>query len=129
MEFFFQTYKTIEVADTDAGFYTKDGAPCYSGHRIMVGTLDGEEGEVRVSLINDEKYIKYFNTETMKEIGNWSSIYSVTYTSKLEQMNGLNLEYSIYLPPSYHTESSREYPVSLFAAWYEQHRKIFCRRQ
>ena len=111
MESFFQTYKSIEVIDKDAGFYIKDGEPCYSGHRMMVGTMDGEEGEVQVTLIDDEKYIKYLSSETMKEVGNWSSIYTVTYTSKLEQMNGRNLDYSIYLPPSYYEDSNKNYPI------------------
>ncbi len=105
----FASYETIEVEDSNAGFYTFNGSDVYSADRIIVGI----NGTARTVLYEKDAFIEYFVQEgaDIKERGNWSHCYTVSYTSTLPGMNGSTQKYSIYLPPSYYTDITREYPV------------------
>ena len=109
MEKYSTTYDSIEIVDAEGGFYIKDGAPCYSADRQIIGIKNG----TRTTLFDEKGYIVYFETKGDKiyEKGNWSRCYTVPYTSTLPKMNGKKLSYSVYLPPSYYESPNRYYPT------------------
>lgn len=109
MQALFDEYDTLTVQDENAGFYTYQGCPVYFASRTIIGTKDGVE-----TVISSEPEMICYLTRTLlgvREQGNQSHCYSVTYTSHIEEMNGKELQYSIYLPPSYYTDTTRSYPV------------------
>lgn len=105
----FSTYDTISVVDTNPDFYTFNGSDIYSASRVITGTTGGSS----TILYESPEFIEYFVKEgaDIKERGNWSHCYTVSYTSTLTGMNNTVQKYSIYLPPSYYTDTAREYPV------------------
>lgn len=109
MRDYFAAYDSVEIIDAEAGFYLKDGAPCYTADRQVVGVKAG----ARTVLSNEKGYIVYFEREGDKifEKGNWSRCYTVSYISTLPKMNGKKLLYSVYLPPSYYQSPNRRYPT------------------
>ena len=109
MQALFDAYENIQITDANAGFYWFDGLPVYSAERVMTGEKEGET----LTLFEDNNFLQYFVTEddAIVERGNMSHSYTVTYTSSLPEMDGRALKYSIYLPPSYYSDTSKSYPV------------------
>ncbi|QQO08649.1 alpha/beta hydrolase [Breznakiella homolactica] len=106
----FSLYDTIIVEDTNNGFYKLNNKDrCYTAHRVITG----RKGAVSEVILDDENYYIYFifDNYKLKEKGNYNRCYSVTYTSALTEMNGKELVYSVYLPPSYYTDRTARYPV------------------
>lgn len=105
----FDTYENLRVVDEGGAFYSYGGEPVYLSDRVLRGVKEGEETLV----LQAKEQILYFGREDGKalETGNHSRCYNVRYTSTLEAMNGKQLQYSIYLPPSYYGDAERSYPV------------------
>lgn len=109
MQALFDTYDTITVRDENAGYYTYQDQPVYFASRTITGIKDGSE----VLISSEPEMICYF-THTLfgvREQGNQSHCYSVSYISHIEEMNGKELQYSVYLPPAYYADTTRSYPV------------------
>ena len=109
MEELFSTYDTIRVEDENGGFYSYKGRPVYFSSRTITGVRDG----VETVISQEPEFIAYLTTTLrgVQEQGNMSHCYSVRYISHLEEMNQKELQYSVYLPPSYYTHPERSYPV------------------
>ena len=105
----FDAYENIMVADADGGFYRYNDSPVYFANRTITGQKDGEEAVI----LSKAEFVQYLAvTENgAVELGNHSHCFTVTYTSSLAAMNGKQLLYSIYLPPSYYTDAHKVYPV------------------
>lgn len=103
----FEAYDEIRVEDENGGYYTYEARPVYFASRTVSGSKDGE----RVVISAVPEMIQYFDADSALEQGNLSRCYKVRYTSGLEAMNGKVLEYNIYLPPSYYSDTGRSYPV------------------
>ena len=103
----FDACDTVTVLDENGAFYLYKDRTVYYASRTVTCEKDGEV--VAVSAIPE--MIEYFDPETGLEQGNMSHCYKVSYISHLEEMNGKELQYSIYLPPSYYEDVSRQYPV------------------
>lgn len=105
----FNNYDNITVSDKDGGIYSYNGATVYFAARTVTGTKDGES----TVILSDPEFLQYLTLSDTGalEIGNHSRCYSVTYTSALEEMNGKQLQYSIYLPQSYYENTDKAYPV------------------
>lgn len=107
----FNGYDTITVVDTNNGFFVKNNRACYTADRIITGVKDGTP-----KILFDKKdYEKYFSgsNANITEKGNYSRCYSVTYNSILVPFNTSTRKmiYSVYLPASYYTNTSKKYPV------------------
>lgn len=92
----------IQVTDTNASFLQGEDVLVYTAKRTI--TAAGEvifEEEIELSYL-EENGAAY-------ERGNWSHCYTTSYTSEL--FNGETLTYSVYLPPSYYTDTEKDYPV------------------
>lgn len=109
MESLFEDYDTLSVQDENSGFYIYRGRPVYFASRTLLGTKNGEEKII--SKIPDCIVYLTNTIQGVKEQGNLSHCYSVKYTSHLKEMNGKQLQYSIYLPPSYYRHPEKSYPV------------------
>ena len=109
MQELFDSYDAITVTDENGGFYTYQSRPVYFASRTLTGVKDGAETVISKT----PEYIAYLTTTARgaREQGNLSHCYSVKYISHLEEMNGKELQYSIYLPPSYYSRPERSYPV------------------
>lgn len=109
MQELFDSYDAITVTDENGGFYTYQSRPVYFASRTLTGVKDGAETVISKT----PEYIAYLATTARgaREQGNLSHCYSVKYISHLEEMNGKELQYSIYLPPSYYSRPERSYPV------------------
>lgn len=103
----FETFDQISVTDENAGFYLYKNRPVYFASRTITGEKDGET----VTISSIPEMIEYFDPASGLEQGNMSHCYKVNYISHLEKMNGKELQYSIYLPPSYYEKTDRQYPV------------------
>ena len=109
MQELFDSYDAITVTDENSGFYSYQSRPVYFASRTLTGVKDGAETVISKT----PEYIAYLTTTARgtREQGNLSHCYSVKYTSHLEEMNGKELQYSIYLPPSYYSHPEKSYPV------------------
>ena len=109
MQAIFDAYDDISVTDENGGVYTYNDSTVYFASRVIQGTKDGET----VVILNDPEYLQYLSAadDGVLEVGNHSHCYSVNYTSTLEEMDGKELQYSIYLPPSYYEDVDKSYPV------------------
>lgn len=109
MQKLFEDYDTLKVQDENGGFYIYQGRPVYFASRTLLGTQNGAE-KVLASLPECIVYLTN-SARGVVEQGNLSHCYSVQYVSHLEEMQGKQLQYSIYLPPSYYSRPERAYPV------------------
>ena len=92
----------INVVDENAAIYLdEDGNYWYSAERTFnIGENYSEFLAIELCYqVEDGKAL---------EIGNWNRCYGTSYASELF---GENLTYSVYLPPSYYTDTEKEYPV------------------
>ena len=105
----FAKYDSIDVADANGGFYRYNDCDVYYASRTITGTKDGES----VVLFNNAEFVEYLTKDgdSVKERGNWSHCYIVSYTSTLTGMNNTTQKYGVYLPPSYYTSPEKTYPV------------------
>ena len=105
----FAKYDSIDVADANGGFYRYNDCDVYYASRTITGTKDGES----VVLFNNAEFVEYLTKDgdAVKERGNWSHCYIVSYTSTLTGMNNTTQKYGVYLPPSYYTSPEKTYPV------------------
>ncbi len=101
-------YSDIEVADSSAGYWLDDdGNRIYEATRVITGISDETGEKATISTMELSQYFVLENGK-MSEIGNMSNCYSLTYASELFAQD---LVYSVYLPPSYHENTTKEYPV------------------
>ncbi|HHV98009.1 MAG TPA: hypothetical protein GXX36_00290 [Clostridiaceae bacterium] len=105
---YFDKYTSINVTDTNAGYYIDDeGGYWYSAKRTITGT-NKETGTEETIMDGDIEVCYILVGDAMYERGNWSRCYSVSYYSGLFDRE---LTYSIYLPIGYWENTSKEYPV------------------
>lgn len=97
----------VKVNDEGARFYEDDqGQIWYAGHRTVTGK--NAEGEDAV-LFDGDIEVRYAEVDgIVYEVGNWNRCYTTSYASALLDREAL---YSVYLPPSYYTDSAKTYPV------------------
>lgn len=102
-------YSNINITDEKIGTYIDDeNKYWYSAIRTMTG-INKESKEKETILSKETIEVSYaMMNGIMYEYGNWSRCFPVSYGSELF---GKDLSYSIYLPPNYWENSSKEYPV------------------
>ncbi len=99
-------YDNLKIQDSNVMVYNGgENLYWYSAHRVITGT--GSDGAEAVISEEDIEVCYLSENGRMYERGNWSRCYSVTYDSGLFEKE---LGYSVYLPPSYYEDESREYP-------------------
>ena len=105
----FDSYEKIFVEDVDGGFFRFNGCDVYFCNRTIKGYKDGSETVIS----SNPEFIEYFaKTEgEVKERGNWSRSYMVSFVPSLAGMNGTTQYYGVYLPPSYYENPGKSYPV------------------
>ncbi len=105
----FETYEKIVVEDLDGGFFRFEDSDVYFATR----TIKGVNGEEETVLYSSDEFIEYFTTVdgAVKERGNWSRSYMVSFVPELAGMNGTTQYYGVYLPPSYFENPEKAYPV------------------
>ena len=92
----------ISVVDTEQGYYKdEEGRLYYEAKRTITSGAN--------ELFTGNVSIAYMNTgDGLLESGNWNRCYGTSYQSALL---GREQTYSIYLPPSYYTDTAKTYPV------------------
>ncbi|WP_203567739.1 alpha/beta hydrolase [Aestuariimicrobium ganziense] len=87
---------------------TTDGRLLVDTNRSITGTRGGEEYAVQPR----QQEFLVFDTNSTKEIGNHSRFFRDHLDSTLEVPGEITArEFVVYLPPSYHLNPDREYPV------------------
>ena len=105
----FESYDRIVVEDVDGGFFKFIGSDVYFCKRTIKGYKDGSETVIS----SNPEFIEYFAKVKgeVKERGNWSRSYMVSFVPSLAGMNGTTQQYGVYLPPSYYDNPEKSYPV------------------
>ncbi len=105
----FDAYEKIVVEDVDGGYFEFEGSDVYFATR----TIKGVNGTEETVLYSSDEFIEYFTTDggAVKERGNWSRSYMVSFVPALEGFKGTTQYYGVYLPPSYFENPEKSYPV------------------